>query len=61
MSTDEAENIETGRETVTSDSADDACLSSRELFCATNTVHIEHNGELYCLRLTRNNKLILTK
>lgn len=36
-------------------------LSSRELFRHTKTVCIEHNGEHYCLRLTRGNKLILTK
>lgn len=36
-------------------------LSSRELFKHANTVRIEHNGEHYCLRLTRGNKLILTK
>lgn len=36
-------------------------LSSRELFRHANTVRIEHNGEHYCLRLTRGNKLILTK
>lgn len=36
-------------------------LSSRELFRNAKTVCIEHNGEHYCLRLTRGNKLILTK
>ncbi len=36
-------------------------LSSRELFRHANTVRIEHNGEHYCLRRTRGNKLILTK
>ncbi len=36
-------------------------LSSRDLFRHANTVRIEHNGEHYWLRLTRGNKLILTK
>jgi hemin uptake protein HemP len=36
-------------------------LCSRELFCNGNTVRIEHNGQYYWLRLTRTNKLILTK
>lgn len=36
-------------------------LSSRDLFRAAKTVCIEHNGEHYWLRLTRGNKLILTK
>jgi hemin uptake protein HemP len=38
-----------------------AQLSSRDLFRNANTVRIEHNGEHYWLRLTRGNKLILTK
>lgn len=36
-------------------------LSSRDLFREAKTVSIEHNGEHYWLRLTRGNKLILTK
>lgn len=36
-------------------------LLSRELFRESNTVHIEHEGQRYLLRLTRGNKLILTK
>lgn len=36
-------------------------LCSRELFRDTNTVQIEHDGQRYLLRLTRGNKLILTK
>lgn len=36
-------------------------LLSRELFRDSNTVHIEHEGQRYLLRLTRGNKLILTK
>jgi hemin uptake protein HemP len=36
-------------------------LSSRELFRHGKTVRIEHQKEFYWLRLTRANKLILTK
>jgi hemin uptake protein HemP len=36
-------------------------LLSRELFRNSNTVQIEHDGQHYLLRLTRGNKLILTK
>lgn len=36
-------------------------LSSQELFRHGSTVCIEHQGEHYWLRLTRGNKLILTK
>lgn len=38
-----------------------AQLSSEELFRKGNTVRIEHAGQTYWLRLTRGNKLILTK
>lgn len=36
-------------------------LSSEDLFRNSSTVCIEHHGEHYWLRLTRGNKLILTK
>lgn len=36
-------------------------LSSQELFRKSNTVRIDHAGQTYWLRLTRGNKLILTK
>lgn len=36
-------------------------LFSQELFRNSSTVCIEHQGEQYWLRLTRGNKLILTK
>ncbi|MCE1241816.1 hemin uptake protein HemP [Oryzomicrobium sp.] len=36
-------------------------LSSSQLFQGSNTVRIEHAGQSYILRLTRENKLILTK
>jgi hemin uptake protein HemP len=36
-------------------------LLSRDLFCASRTVFIEHDGQRYLLRLTKENKLILTK
>ena len=34
---------------------------SRELLGARGLLRIEHEGETYVLRLTRNNRLILTK
>ena len=36
-------------------------LSSSQLFQGSNTVRIEYAGQSYILRLTRENKLILTK
>ena len=36
-------------------------LYSQNLFAMTKEVRIEHEGEEYRLRLTRNNRLILTK
>jgi len=36
-------------------------VSSRELLAGRAVLHIEHDGERYTLRLTRNNRLILTK
>jgi len=42
----------------------DACpvtFDARELLGPTGRIHIEHEGSRYELRLTRNNKLILTK
>ena len=36
-------------------------LRTQDLFRAGNTVQIEHRGQHYQLRLTRENKLILTK
>lgn len=36
-------------------------LYSQHLFADTNEVRIHHAGEEYRLRLTRNNRLILTK
>ena len=37
------------------------CYPSRELFCGRREVCIEHAGQTYRLRITRQNKLILTK
>jgi hemin uptake protein HemP len=37
------------------------CFHSRELFCGHREVCIEHAGQQYRLRITRQNKLILTK
>jgi hemin uptake protein HemP len=39
----------------------DQRLDSRDLFIGTREIIIEHGGELYRLRLTAQNKLILTK
>jgi len=36
-------------------------LASRDLLGGGNELHIEHNGEIYKLRQTRQGKLILTK
>jgi len=36
-------------------------LDSKQLFHEARTVHIDHGGERYILRITRENKLILTK
>ncbi len=36
-------------------------LDSRDLFIGTREVIIQHSGEVYRLRLTGQNKLILTK
>ncbi|MET0048515.1 MAG: hemin uptake protein HemP [Sedimenticola sp.] len=36
-------------------------LNSRELFAQHNQVMIDHLGERYVLRITRQGKLILTK
>jgi hemin uptake protein HemP len=41
--------------------ADPPRLKSRDLFRTGNPILIEHGGELYYLRMTRNDKLILTK
>jgi hemin uptake protein HemP len=39
----------------------DGRLDSRELFIGTREIMIAHGGDLYRLRLTAQNKLILTK
>jgi hemin uptake protein HemP len=36
-------------------------VDSRELFVATREIMIAHGGDVYRLRLTAQNKLILTK
>jgi hemin uptake protein HemP len=36
-------------------------VDSRDLFKQDSTVHIDHSGHRYVLRVTRENKLILTK
>ncbi len=47
-------------ETIRSDTSV-TCLSSQQLFAGKKEVLIQHNGQLYRLRITRQNKLILTK
>ncbi len=42
-------------------SNDEGKIDSKELFKENNTVHIVHNGAVYILRITKDNKLILTK
>ena len=44
-----------------SDLASVPTLTARSLLGTGRVIRIEHEGELYTLRLTRNNKLILTK
>jgi hemin uptake protein HemP len=39
----------------------DNCIDSRDLFVTTREIGISHAGETYRLRLTAQNKLILTK
>ena len=39
----------------------DQTIDSRDLFIATKEIAIAHRGEIYRLRLTAQNKLILTK
>lgn len=36
-------------------------VSAADLLGARRVLHIEHRGELYTLRITRNDRLILTK
>lgn len=36
-------------------------VGARELLGREGVVRIEHEGEIYTLRITRNNRLILTK
>ncbi|HSR55856.1 MAG TPA: hemin uptake protein HemP [Alphaproteobacteria bacterium] len=38
-----------------------ASISSEQVFAGDREVAIEHRGDIYWLRRTRNNKLILTK
>lgn len=36
-------------------------VTSRELFCGSTKLFIDHDGEIYHLSVTRQGKLILTK
>lgn len=40
---------------------DKRMIDSRQLFSTRNEIIIEHQGQEYRLRITRNSKLILTK
>ncbi|MCC6714335.1 MAG: hemin uptake protein HemP [Gammaproteobacteria bacterium] len=53
-----ADSAHTDRDTPTVPAAR---IRSEELFGARREVHIEHRGEIYRLRVTRQDKLILTK
>lgn len=37
------------------------CIDSQVLFGQARLIHIEHGGQCYVLRITRENRLILTK
>lgn len=36
-------------------------LQSKELFAGEKQIYIEHNGEVYTLKITKNGKLLLVK
>ena len=38
-----------------------ASYSTDDLFSGSDEIHIQHEGEIYRMRITRNRKLILTK
>jgi hemin uptake protein HemP len=42
-------------------SADRHCIDSKTLLKGATALEIEHSGQRYVLRITRENKLILTK
>jgi hemin uptake protein HemP len=48
-------------QSASSGAAEAGVISSRELLGSHKRLNIEHNGEHYTLRITSNNKLILTK
>jgi len=47
--------------TVQSDPGQQTALKSRDLFVGKRQLLIEHEGEVYTLRITSKGKLILTK
>lgn len=55
---DEAKSMPDGRRSV---AVLDHRIDSRDLFASTREVTIAHGGDVYRLRLTAQNKLILTK
>lgn len=50
-----------GKDNATDNADGSVVLQSQDLFRHTRTVFIEHDGQRYLLRLTKENKLILTK
>ena len=52
---------ETGVVKTSSRTGTPPCFHNRGLFCGHREVCIEHAGQTYRLRITRQNKLILTK
>lgn len=51
----------TAQSLVTENTGNRPRISSKDLFSGASTVEIEHAGQHYLLRVTRENKLILTK
>ena len=49
------------QETAAPQPTDRPCIDSRTLLRGTTALEIEHAGQRYVLRITRENKLILTK
>jgi len=57
----EEDAMETAMETVREGAVEVRTLGARELLGERGMVRIMHDGEVYTLRITRNNRLILTK
>jgi len=57
----EEDEMETATEAVRDGATEVRTLGARELLGQRGMVRIVHDGEVYTLRITRNNRLILTK